>query len=174
MPSVFRAESPSLISSHPAAEHPSPSTVTMSNAGAQLFRKEPRRAYLHGRTSDSLSSPANLLGCPLYVCVWSRRDGGHGAPDTEWSASTPPPAAVRRRRRWQVIIIYHARKLKLKGTGRFISCGVTCDKRQRLLIYRLACRTQELLIPWWFHLKFATYDHFNFNFWISQVWSIRL
>lgn len=136
MPSVFRSESPALISSHPAVEHPSPSAVTMSNAGARLFRKEPRRAYLHGRQLRLPVLPskppwmATVRAC-LIAEGWrargtrSRVISIHSA--SRCSAQAPPLTGDHN--------ICHARKLKLKGTGWFISSHVTCDQRQSQQMY---------------------------------------
>lgn len=106
IPSVIRAVSPLLIiSSHPAAEHPSPSTVTMSNADARVFQRSRRGKTVPSRRADlpPLSSPPdkNRLGSPppARPCLSDRRGmEGTGQQIEERSASTPPPAPVRRRR----------------------------------------------------------------------------
>lgn len=97
---------PPLISSHPAAEHPSPSTVTMSNTEARYSSETEWNCTFHQQQVCLPILAPNLLGYPPSVSVWSPRDGGHRAADRERSASTPPPTRVRRRRIWQVITIY--------------------------------------------------------------------
>lgn len=108
IPSVIRSVSPQLISSPPAAEHPSPSTVTMSNAQARFAGETYGNVYLHRRQTrlPIVARTSSDIPPPVRVCVLSPRDGGHRAPDRERSASTPPPSLVRRRRIWQVITIY--------------------------------------------------------------------
>lgn len=60
---------PLLISSHPASQHPSPSTVTMSNTDARCSRANRSHRTLVSRTSVPVSSPqkkhtSSVVPCP--------------------------------------------------------------------------------------------------------------
>lgn len=106
IPVVFRSVSPSsppLL--QPSILHPPRSQCQTPKRGIP----EETMGALPSPTADLSTCPRpkkNIRGYPLSVSVWSPRDGGHRAADTERSASTPPPSPVRRRRNWQVITIY--------------------------------------------------------------------
>ncbi|KAK5902362.1 hypothetical protein CesoFtcFv8_007620 [Champsocephalus esox] len=68
LPSVLRSVLPSLISSHPAAKHPSTSTVTMSNTEARYSRESEGNCTFIDSKSVSLSSPKAPRISPVRVC----------------------------------------------------------------------------------------------------------
>lgn len=140
-----------LISSHPAAEHPSPSTVTMSNTEARHSGRHEWSFTFTQSRSVSLSSPQKNLSriSPVRVCLitegW-RAQGSRYRAISIHSASLPSAQAPQLTGDHN---IYHARKLKLKGTMRFISSMSRVISGKDLKIYPPAYYVAHLFTDRW-------------------------
>ena len=128
------SSSPPIL--QPSILHPPRSqcqTPTRGCSSGAVKTVPSRRADLPPRSAPPKKEPASDLPPRASVSVWSARDGGHRAADrgaiSIHSASRPSAQAPHLTGDHN---IYHARKLKLKGTGRFIrSPPVTCCRQRR-------------------------------------------
>lgn len=149
IPSVIRSVSPSLISSHPAAEHPSPSTVTMSNTEARYSSETGGTLYLH-QQQICVSVFVQTSSDILYPCLSVRRGmegtGQQTESDQHHSASRSSAHAPHLTGDHN---IYHARKLKLKGTRRFISLESRVISDEGFTIFPLAWYAAHFLDCRW-------------------------
>lgn len=110
-----------LIFSPSAAEHPSPSTVTMSNTEARSSGENYGNCtFISGRYVSS-SSPKPPRISPVRVCLVAEGWRAQGSRYTAISIHSASHSSAQAPHLTGDHNIYHARKLKLKGTRRFIS-----------------------------------------------------
>lgn len=126
---LFRV--PLLISSHPAAEHPSPSTVTMSNTEAWFSAATERNGTFNNSRSVSLSSTktSSHIPCPCLSDCQRMEGTGQQIESDQHPLRLLFQCAGAASDRWSQYI--SRTEIEIKGNKASYLLSVTCDQMWR-------------------------------------------